>query len=62
MYKGEVSVEQSCLESFLKTAEELKVKGLSESAILDSDGVDDAENREFEDNTDDMVAMGDNSD
>ena len=62
MYKGEVSVEQSCLESFLKTAEELKVKGLSESAILDSDGVDDAEHREFEDKTDDMVAMGDNSD
>ena len=63
MYKGEVSVEQSCLESFLKIAEELKVRGLSESAILDSDGVDDdAEDREFEDKTDDMVAMGDNSD
>jgi len=40
MYKGEVKVEQRYLESFLNTAEDLKVKGLSDSAVNSSgDGV-----------------------
>ena len=37
MYKGEVSVEQRYLESFLNTAEELKVKGLSENGSVADD-------------------------
>eukprot|EP00092_Neocalanus_flemingeri_P014513 GFUD01015658.1.p1 GENE.GFUD01015658.1~~GFUD01015658.1.p1 ORF type:complete len:549 (-),score=167.46 GFUD01015658.1:69-1715(-) len=39
MYQGEVRVEQKHLESFLNTAEELKVKGLSDSAVNDDEGV-----------------------
>lgn len=57
MYKGEVSVEQRYLESFLNTAEELKVKGLSENGSVADDSNGDGVHEEIGDdkkiNTDD---------
>jgi len=53
MYQGEVKVEQRHLESFLNTAEDLKVKGLSDSVGDDSgDGVEQGEgDTDITDNT-----------
>jgi len=51
MYQGEVKVEQRHLESFLSTAEDLKVKGLSESVGDDSgDGVEQGKGDDIDDN------------
>jgi len=47
MYKGVVHVEQRYLSSFLKTAEELKIKGLSQSADVEGDDTEKEEINEL---------------
>lgn len=57
MYKGEINVEHNNLASLLKTAEELRIKGLAEVSWRDDDG----ENPESNDNNNNNVTETNNS-
>lgn len=56
MYAGEVNVAQTQLSSFLKTAESLKIRGLTDSSLLNAQ--DDVRNRLFKFLYNNMVITG----